>query len=233
MTRHALDFGWLGRPGRPVARISLRTGELVLPGDLIGVGHNYGPEANARDEPLLFGKRAGSVGGHGDPIVIDPMITAEVVAEGELALVVGRPLRGDCSPARALEALAGVCVANDVSARDLQRADVQSTRGKSIDGFCPLGPDLVELDALPDLGRLEIVTRVDGRVVQHGSTAEMRFSAAELLTFCSRQFSLHPGDVILTGTPAVEDRDLALRPGMTVEVEIPGIGTLRNPVVAP
>ncbi|WLQ04966.1 fumarylacetoacetate hydrolase family protein [Arthrobacter oryzae] len=183
--------------------------------------------------PLVFGKFPGSLAGDGQPIVLDPALTGMVVCEGELAVVVGRVLKDAHSASEALEAVAGVTVANDVSARDLQQADVQSTRGKSLDTFCPLGPELVTLDELPDLQSLGIRTRINGAVVQESSTANMVFSVAELLMFCSRFMTLYPGDVILTGTPfAADESVLELRPGCTVSVEIGGVGTLANPAVA-
>ncbi|MEK0154641.1 fumarylacetoacetate hydrolase family protein [Arthrobacter oryzae] len=183
--------------------------------------------------PLVFGKFPGSLAGDRQPIVLDPALTGTVVCEGELAVVVGRVLKDAHSAEEALEAIAGITVANDVSARDFQAADVQSTRGKSLDTFCPLGPELVTLDELPDLQSLSILTRVNGAVVQESSTAGMVFSVAELLMFCSRFMTLYPGDVILTGTPfAADESVLELQPGDTVSVEIGGVGTLANPVVA-
>lgn len=161
------------------------------------------------------------------------MIAGTVVCEGELAVVVGRLLKDAHSPEEALKAIAGVTVANDVSARDLQAADIQSTRGKSLDTFCPLGPELVTLDELPDLQSLSIVTRINGAVVQDSTTASMVFSVAELVMFCSRFMTLYPGDVILTGTPFAPDESvLELQPGDTVSVEVGGVGLLTNPVAA-
>lgn len=230
MTRERLVFDTEGRPTAHSALVSER-----LPGALIGIGENYWagtPEYRAPTRiPLIFGKFAGSVIGDGMPIVVDDDASRFVVCEGELALIIGRTARALRTEQAALDTLAGVCVANDVSARDLQRADGQSTRGKSFDTFCPLGPDLVTLDELPDPRSLEIITRIDGRTVQRASTAQLVFSIAELVMFCSEFMTLYPGDVILTGTPVSDDEQLRLRPGMTVEVCVSGVGTLRNPVV--
>ena len=145
----------------------------------------------------------------------------------------GRTLKDAAGPDDALSAVAGVTVANDVSARDLQAADVQSTRGKSLDSFCPLGPELVTLDELPDLQELRIITRINGAAVQDSPTSDMVFSVAELIMFCSRFMTLYPGDVILTGTPfAADESGLELHPGDTVTVDIPGVGELTNPVTS-
>ncbi len=227
-----LNFAPVAGDSRPSAL--LPTG-VVLPGSLIGVGHNY--REVAEDEPrshdripLIFGKFANSVIGHGAPVIVPE--THTVVCEGELALVIGTTVRAVGSARAALAALAGVCLANDVSARDLQAADGQSTRGKSLDTFCPVGPELVTLDEITDLGALELTTRIDGEIVQRARVEQMWFSPAELIMFCSQFMTLYPGDVILTGTPAASDRRLRIRPGQTVEVSAPGLGTLRNPVVA-
>lgn len=220
-------------PADPRPRCTL-PGGVVLPGSLIGIGHNYrdagddGPRAPDRI-PLVFGKFANSVIGNGVPIVVPDAHT--VVCEGELALVLGATVRAVDSERSALDAVAGVCLANDVSARDLQAADGQSTRGKSLDTFCPLGPQLVGLDELAGLGALELTTRVDGDIVQRARVDRMWFSPAELIMFCSAFMTLYPGDVVLTGTPAARDERLRIRPGQTVEVSAPGLGTLRNPVV--
>jgi 5-carboxymethyl-2-hydroxymuconate isomerase len=226
--------------------------DVRIPGQLIGIGENYwsapGPEASpspgpaggtAPDRrapgriPLVFGKLAGSLAADSAPIILNPALAGRVVCEGELAVVIGSRLRNAASAEEALRAVAGVTVANDVSARDLQAADVQSTRGKSLDTFCPLGPDLVTLDEIPDLQSLGIRTAVNGETVQDSSTADMVFSVAELLMFCSRFMSLYPGDVILTGTPWTADESvLELRPGDNVSVEIAGVGKLSNPVIS-
>ncbi|MFE1595729.1 fumarylacetoacetate hydrolase family protein [Nocardia sp. NPDC058705] len=232
--RATLNFAPVLGDSRPSCL--LPTG-VVLPGSLIGIGHNYRdteerePRSNDRI-PLIFGKFANSVIGNGAPIVVSDALSDDVVCEGELALVIGTTVRAVDSERVALHALAGVCLANDVSARDLQAADGQSTRGKSLDTFCPLGPELVALEEIPNLSALELTTRIDDEIVQRARVAQMWFSPAELIMFCSEFMTLYPGDVILTGTPAAPDDRLRIRPGQTVEVSAPGLGTLRNPVVA-
>jgi 2-keto-4-pentenoate hydratase/2-oxohepta-3-ene-1,7-dioic acid hydratase in catechol pathway len=140
-------------------------------------------------------------------------------------------------PEKALEFVAGYTVANDISARDVQFTDGQWVRAKSFDGFCPLGPRVVTADEVEDPQSLRLRTRVNGETVQDSSTAEMVFGVRELIAFCSRSFTLEPGDVLLTGTPwgvgeFMEPRR-SLAPGDVVECEIDGIGLLRNPMVAP
>jgi 2-keto-4-pentenoate hydratase/2-oxohepta-3-ene-1,7-dioic acid hydratase in catechol pathway len=253
MPRYPLTLAASGPEVRPFMDCVLLPG-VRLPGQLIGIGENYWPDSpegnglprspgpaggTAPDRrapgriPLVFGKFPGSLAGDGESISFDPAHAGTVVCEGELAVVVGRVLKDAQSAEDALAAVAGVTVANDVSARDLQAADVQSTRGKSLDTFCPLGPELVTLDEIPDLQTLRLVTRINGAVVQESSTFRMVFTVAELLMFCSRFMTLYPGDVILTGTPwAADESVLELHPGDTVTVDIEGVGALTNPVVS-
>ena len=211
---------------------------IPTPGKIVAIGLNYmdhireaGMEVPT--SPLVFAKFPSSVIGHGDPIVIDRALTQRVDWEVELAVVIGRELRG-VRAADALDYVAGYTVANDVSARDVQFADGQWVRGKSLDTFCPLGPRVVEPAAIDDPQKLRLRTRVNGELVQDSSTSEMVFGVAELLAFCSRSFTLHPGDVVLTGTPwgcgEFMDPPRSLQDGDVVEVEIDGIGTLANPV---
>jgi 5-carboxymethyl-2-hydroxymuconate isomerase len=211
---------------------------IPTPGKIVAIGLNYmdhireaGMEVPTT--PLVFAKFPSSVIGHGDPIVIDRAVTQRVDWEVELAVVIGRELR-DVRPADALDHVAGYTVANDVSARDVQFADGQWVRGKSLDTFCPLGPQVVEPAAIGDPQALRLRTRVNGELVQDSSTSEMVFGVAELLAFCSRSFTLNPGDVLLTGTPwgcgEFMDPPRSLQDGDLVEVEIDGIGTLANPV---
>jgi 5-carboxymethyl-2-hydroxymuconate isomerase len=168
-------------------------------------------------------------------VKIDMGLTRQVDWEVELAVVIGRRARR--VPAeRALDHVFGYTVANDVSARDLQFSDGQWLRGKSLDTFCPLGPVVVTADEVGDPQRLGLRCRVNGATVQESSTAEMLFGVAELVAFCSRAFTLEPGDVLLTGTPwgcgAFMDPPRFLAPGDVLETEVEGIGTLRNPVEA-
>jgi 2-keto-4-pentenoate hydratase/2-oxohepta-3-ene-1,7-dioic acid hydratase in catechol pathway len=210
------------------------------PGKIVCVGLNYldhiresGAEPPA--EPLIFAKFPSAVIGAGDPIPIDESLTKRVDWEVELAVVIGRTARR-VERAAALDHVFGYTVANDVSARDLQFGDGQWVRGKSLDGFCPLGPEVVTADEIPDPQALALRTTVNGEVMQDSSTAEMVFGVAELIAFCSRSFTLEPGDVMLTGTPwgcgEFMDPPRSLHPGDVVEVSIEGIGSLRNPVVA-
>ncbi len=211
---------------------------IPTPGKIVAIGLNYmdhireaGMEVPT--SPLVFAKFPSSVIGHGDPIVIDRALTQRVDWEVELAVVIGRELR-DVGVTDALDHIAGYTVANDVSARDVQFADGQWVRGKSFDTFCPLGPRVVEPSAIGDPQDLRLRTRVNGELVQDSSTSEMVFGVAELLAFCSRSFTLNPGDVVLTGTPwgcgEFMDPQRGLQEGDVVEVEIDGIGTLSNPV---
>lgn len=199
----------------------------VRPGKIVGVGRNYADHAkelgNAPpDEPVLFLKAPGSVIGPSAPVVLPPE-SEDVHFEGEIAVVLrGRLTRA--SPAEAAEAVLGVTCACDVTARDLQRTDATFARAKSFDTFCPLGPAIrVE----PDLGDLEVVTRVNGEERQRGHSSEMLFGIAEVLSFISRMMTLDPGDLVLTGTPAGVG---PLSHGDIVEVEVTDLGTLKNPV---
>ncbi|MBL3700893.1 fumarylacetoacetate hydrolase family protein [Leucobacter luti] len=174
------------------------------------------------EEPLLFLKPNTSVIGPGDAIV-RPAISERVEHEGELALVIGA-LAKDVPEEDALKYVFGFTCANDVSARDLQIKDGQWTRGKGFDTFCPLGP-VIETD--PDLANARITTRVNGETRQDGTTGQLIHSLARIVSYASQAFTLLPGDVILTGTPAGVG---PLVSGDVVEVEIEGIGILRNPV---
>jgi 5-carboxymethyl-2-hydroxymuconate isomerase len=151
----------------------------------------------------------------------------------ELGVVIGRTLR-DVPAGDALGHVFGYTAGNDVSARDVQFGDGQWVRGKSLDTFCPLGPRIVTADAIPDPQRLRLTTKVNGEVVQDSSTAKMIFDVAEILAFCSRSFTLEPGDLVLTGTPwgcgEFMDPKRSLRDGDVVEVSVEGVGALRNPV---
>jgi 5-carboxymethyl-2-hydroxymuconate isomerase len=136
----------------------------------------------------------------------------------------------------ALDVVAGYLCANDVSARDLQFADRQWVRGKSLDTFCPIGPALVPASEIPDPQALQLKTILNGEVVQEAPTSNMIFSVAQIVAFISEAITLEPGDLILTGTPAgvgiFRDPELLLQPGDEVTVEIEGLGTLTNPVAA-
>jgi 2-keto-4-pentenoate hydratase/2-oxohepta-3-ene-1,7-dioic acid hydratase in catechol pathway len=154
-----------------------------------------------------------------------PRQSSQVDYEGELAVVIGR-LCKDVPPERVPEVILGYTCANDVTARDLQRSDGQWARAKGFDSFCPLGPYLTT--AL-DPSDLRLTTRVDGETVQDGRTSDLVRSVTELVVHISAAFTLLPGDVILTGTPAGVG---PLTAGQRVEVEIEGIGTLSNPVVS-
>jgi 2,4-didehydro-3-deoxy-L-rhamnonate hydrolase len=206
---------------------------------IICVGLNYHDHAAEQDvklpdEPLLFAKTANTLCGHGDPIVL-PLEDGHVDGEAELAVVIGRIAR-DLKVDDALDVVAGYTCANDVSARDVQFKDGQWFRGKSFDTFCPIGPMLVASDEIGDAGDLRIVQRVNGEVLQDSRTSLLIFDVASVIAFASDVLTLEPGDLILTGTPAgvgyFRDPKHSLRSGDEVEVEIEGIGVLRNPVVA-
>lgn len=201
----------------------------ILPSKVVAVGRNYADHAAEFGNPLpttplIFLKPSTSVIGPEAAIAI-PAASQQVDYEGELAVVIGRPCR-DVKAENASSVILGYTVANDVTARDLQRADVQFTRGKGFDTFCPLGP-WIETDLDP--ADAEIRTELDGNLVQDGHTASMVFTVGELIEFISGVMTLLPGDVILTGTPAGVGQMTA---GQRVSVTVEGIGTLSNPVTA-
>ena len=200
------------------------------PSKIVCVGRNYrahaaelGNEVPAR--PLLFLKPPSAVIGDGETIVLPPA-SRRVEHEGEIGVVIGsRLVRGDAAAARA--AVAGVTCVNDVTARDLQNADGQWTRAKGFDTFCPMGPRLLEVGPGFDLASLEVRCRVNGAERQHGRAADLVFGIPELIAYISQVMTLEPGDLVATGTPAGVG---PLVDGDVVEVEIGGVGVLRNPV---
>jgi 2-keto-4-pentenoate hydratase/2-oxohepta-3-ene-1,7-dioic acid hydratase in catechol pathway len=202
----------------------------MLPSKIVCVGRNYAAHAkelgNAVPErPLLFLKPPSSVIGDGATILLPPE-SSQVEHEAEIGVVIGsRISRGDEAAARA--AIAGVVCVNDVTARDLQKLDVQFTRAKGFDTFCPIGPRVLEVDAEFDYAALEVIGRVNGQIRQHGHAADMVFGIPMLIAYISNIMTLEPGDVVATGTPEGVG---PLKPGDVVEVEIPGVGILRNPV---
>lgn len=203
----------------------------VIPTKVLCVGKNYEDHAKEFDgevpeEPLVFMKPATSVIGP-NAAVIHPPITSEVHHEAELAVVISRPAR-NIRAEDASQYIFGYTAANDVTARDLQRKDGQWTRAKGFDTFCPLGPAIeTELDPLE---RLAVICRVNGEVRQAGFTSDMVFGVAEILEYITAFTTLLPGDVILTGTPSGVSK---VEPGDVMEVEVDGIGTLSNRIVAP
>ncbi len=200
-----------------------------MPSKVVGVGLNYRAHAEEMkkplpDEPLLFLKPSSAIIGPGAPIVRPPGY-ARVDFEGELAIVIGRRAHR-VAASKALDYIAGYTCCNDVTVRDLQKKDVQYTRAKGFDSFCPVGPRVV---AGLDPSNLRITTRLNGQVRQDSTTADLIFSVPAIVAFVSRVMTLEEGDVITTGTPPGVGN---LEPGDVVEIEIEGIGILSNPVVA-
>jgi 2-keto-4-pentenoate hydratase/2-oxohepta-3-ene-1,7-dioic acid hydratase in catechol pathway len=207
------------------------------PGKIVCVGLNYLDHAQETGQelpkaPLLFAKWPNTLIGAGDPIVL-PEASQEVDYEAELGVVIGTTAK-HVSEADALDHVTGYICLNDVSARDLQFADGQWTRGKSPDTFCPVGPRLVPREEIDDPQKLGIRCILNGETMQDSSTAQMIFSVAEIIAYVSRVITLEPGDLIATGTPAgvgvFRDPKVLLKDGDEVSIEIDGLGTLTNPV---
>ena len=228
--------------GDPIAMSVQLTGERkelnsvrllapVIPrSKIVAVGRNYAAHAaEMGDEvpktPLTFFKPNTSVIGPGEPIIY-PRASREVSFEGELALVIGRICK-EVPVSRVPEVIFGYTVANDVTARDLQKSDGQWARAKGYDTFCPLGPWITTHQSLEEAAALAIRTTLDGELRQDGNTKDMILTIPELVAYISSYTTLLPGDVILTGTPSGVGPML---PGQEVSVEIEGIGTLTNPV---
>lgn len=211
---------------------------IDIPQKIVCVGLNYRDHAEEQgvpqpERPLLFAKWPNTLIGDGEAIRI-PRITQQVDYEAELGVVMGlRTSR--VGPERALEHVCGYVVANDVSARDLQFSDGQWVRGKSLDTFLPIGR-LVPASAVLDPQALPIRAILNGRTLQDSNTAEMVFGVAEIIAFVSEAITLEPGDLILTGTPAgvgaFREPRVWLQPGDEITIEIEGVGSITNPVVA-
>ena len=202
--------------------------EPIRPSKIVCVGRNYREHAaelgnKMPDEPLLFLKAPSAIISSDEEIVL-PSASQQVEHEGELGVVIGRVARNIPSDEDPLSYVLGYTCVNDVTARDLQRKDVQFTRGKSFDTFCPVGP-WIETDIDPS--NVAVETRLNGEVKQKGNTADMAFSVAFLIRYISEIMTLYPGDLIATGTPAGVSR---MKPGDIVEVEVGGIGILQNRV---
>lgn len=220
---------------RPLAELKLDA--PVRPSKIVAIGQNYFDhvrEQNAPlpERPIIFAKFPTAVIGPGDEIRWDPALSDQIDWEAELAVVIGRPARR-VRAAEAYEYVFGYTVANDVTARDLQKGDGQWVRGKSLDTFCPLGPWIVTRDEVPEPHGLPIRTRVNGQIMQDSRTDQLIFRIPELIEFITRAFTLLPGDIILTGTPpgvgAFRRPPIFLKDGDVVTVEVEGIGALTNP----
>ena len=221
--------------GQPLEEADLLA-PVPRPGKIVAIGRNYREHTaeegvEAPPAPLIFAKWPSSVVGHGAEVRWDPGLTAQVDYEAELAVVIGRTARR-VSPERALDHVLGYTCLNDVSARDIQFGDGQWVRGKSLDTFCPMGPALVTADEIGDPQDLAICCSVGDERVQDARTSAMYFGVAEIISYCSRSFTLEPGDVIATGTPGgvgvFRDPPRFLGDGDRVTVEIERIGRLEN-----
>lgn len=202
----------------------------VEPSKIVCVGRNYREHAaelgnKMPDEPLLFLKAPSALIASGDNIEL-PSASQQVEHEGELGVVIGRLAKNISPDENPLDYVFGYTCVNDVTARDLQRKDVQFTRGKSFDTFCPVGPWIeTELDPT----NATVTTRLNSEIKQQGNTADMAFPVAFLIRYISEIMTLYPGDLIATGTPAGVSR---MKEGDVVEVEVAGIGVLRNQIVS-
>ena len=230
------------RPGGakvPAAQVKYHA-PIADPRKIICVGLNYKDHAAESGspipkEPILFSKYPTALIGHGETIVL-PKVSQEVDFEAEFVIVIGKKGR-HLTLANAMEYVAGYSVGHDVSARDwqLRKDGKQWMVGKTFDTFAPMGPVLVTKDEVKDPQNLPIRLKLNGQVMQNSSTSQMIFGVAELLVYLSQVFTLEPGDLIYTGTPpgvgVARKPPVYMKDGDVVEVEIEGLGVLRNPVV--
>ncbi|HYW31628.1 MAG TPA: fumarylacetoacetate hydrolase family protein [Gemmatimonas sp.] len=201
----------------------------MLPSKIVCVGRNYRAHAaemgnDVPKEPLLFLKPPSSIIRGGEPIVLHP-VSSHIEFEGEIALVVGKRLRR-AGEDEARAAISGVVALNDVTARDLQKGDGQWARAKGLDSFCPVGEPAPVPD---DLSVITIVTTLNGQECQRAAAADMVFAIPMLLSYISQYLTLEPGDLVATGTPAGVR---PLKPGDVVQVELVGLSSVSNPVIA-
>ena len=223
--------------GKPVPLDQIEYAPCISrPSKIIGIGLNYLDhirEGNGEipERPLIFAKFPNTLSAHKEAITWNPELTKKVDFEAELAVVMGKTVY-NCSEEEAEKAVFGYTCANDVSARDLQFGDKQWVRGKTLDNFCPLGPWIVTPDDIDDLNNLAIKSILNGEIMQESNTRHMLFKVPHLVSFLSRNFTLIPGDVILTGTPhgvgAFRQPSIYMNDGDEIVIEIEKIGRLIN-----
>jgi 2-keto-4-pentenoate hydratase/2-oxohepta-3-ene-1,7-dioic acid hydratase in catechol pathway len=225
-------------------RISVKEATLLAPiprpGKVLCSGINYrghaleNPNAKMPAEPFFFAKLPNAVVGPNAPIA-HPSRTGQMDYEVEFSVVIGRRL-SRAREADVMDALFGYTLLHDVSARDVQFKDNQITLGKNFDGFAPIGPCIVTRDAMPRPDNVRLMTRLNGRTMQDGSTSDWLFTLPRLISFLSQVITLDPGDIVTTGTPAgvglFRKPPVFMKAGDIVEIEAEGIGVLRNPIVA-
>ncbi|RMD97742.1 MAG: FAA hydrolase family protein [Calditrichaeota bacterium] len=208
------------------------------PQKIIAIGLNYRDHCEENgltppEFPITFAKYPSAIIGPDEPIVWPPEISQKVDYEAEFAVVIGRTARY-VSEKQAMDYVAGYTIINDVSARDVQFADGQWVRAKSLDTFCPMGPALVTCDEIPDPHCLELKCIVNGKILQQSNTRYLIFGVAYLVSYLSKSFTLFPGDIISTGTPGgvgyYRKPQVFLKPGDSVTIEIDKLGQLTNPV---
>jgi len=209
---------------------------VTSPSKIVAVGLNYADhvqesKGETPESPLIFAKFPNSLIGNNERITWDTNLTKKVDFEAELAVIIGKTIR-KCTKSEAMDAIFGYTCANDVSARDLQFGDGQWVRGKSLDTFCPLGPWIVTKDEIQDPHNLDIRSSLNGELMQNSNTSMLIFKLPELISFISNNFTLFPGDIILTGTPhgvgAFRDPSVYMKNGDEIVVEIEKIGRLSN-----
>jgi len=232
----ALENAFDDGRGEPLSEEERLLPPVLRPGKIVAIGLNYLDHCRELGlepptDPIVFAKLNTSLRGHGDEVVWDTGVTSEVDWEAELGVVIGRRTY-NADAVEAARSIFGYTVVNDVTARDLQRTEQQWVRAKSLDSFCPVGPVVTTADEIGDPQALAVRSRVNGEKMQDSSTAEMIFGVVELVARLSRSFTLGPGDIIATGTPlgvgAFRDPPILLGDGDEMEMEIEGMGILRN-----
>jgi len=231
-------FGKFNPGPQKIKREDIKLLAPVIPPDIIAIGLNYKKHADESGhaypkKPLIFIKLTSSLIGPEDKIIIPEMAPDEVDYEAELAIIIGKKAKNIAIEDVDKYVLGYTC-GNDVSARDCQqRLDQQWARGKSFDTFCPLGP-WIETE-LADSDNRRIISRLNGKVMQDSNTSDLIFGTRELVSYCSKNFTLYPGTIIMTGTPEgvgfARKPPVFLKHGDTIEIEIEGIGKLSNQVI--